>query len=144
MALYFDFSQDLDPTGIFFSGGGLLTLNQSQLSETITISGGSGDGVLRLTYDLHGEADASLLPTAAFYIGLGISSTAGPGGGFASTSVQSPASFSGFVDIPFTYGSSVGLGFLLDLRLVGLGTYDRSNYPEGSAHADFLNSADFT
>ena len=136
-----NFSIELDaPFGLSITPpSGVWAQLRSIASEqiTITAAGGSGDGILRLAFDVHGISDVSnFLPGASYFISLSIASTANGG-------IVGPGS--SFIDIPFTYGSPFNVSRLLDLLLLAPGSLGGfGHFGPFSASADFLNSADFT
>jgi hypothetical protein len=136
-----DYSVELDAIGpiSITPSSGVWAFVRSVLQQQITVSGGLGDAVLRLGYDVHGVSDVSdFLPGSFFNVLLEIDST-------VDEVIQNTSSFSGFLDIPFTYDTPFDLSLLFDLRLIGpaLATGTPAHLGPYSASADFLNSADF-
>lgn len=108
-------------------------------SDVITITGGSGTGILQVGLDVHGTN--SILPGSPLSTSVAVQTVLSWG--------SLPVSFIGpglfTVDIPFTYGVAFTLdrSFFLTAGISGLGSTAGSFGPWG-ASGNYLNSADFT
>jgi hypothetical protein len=156
---YLDYSQAIDGTngnGISITpSAGVWADNSATRSDNLLISGGSGAGILRIGYDLHGLVDVSNFGAGSFYnILIAMTSSAHSATEdftanylFQDQAVSGLYKYTGYLDATFLYNTTFNVSQYFDLRLIRPGSFGA---PAGgqagplSAHADFLHSVDFT
>ena len=105
--------------------------------DMLTITGGAGDGVLRVGIGVHG-VDSVLGGPFSTFVQSAINTNAGP------NSFQGPGSF--IVDVPFTYGAAFSVERSLNVGILHLafGNDNTGAWGPYGATADYLHSADFS